>query len=154
MYARWLYNCTITFSSNGGSSVSPITGVTEGSSISLPTSTRTGYHFDGWFSAETGGTLYSTGIDRYTVTGDVTMYAQWTIEYTVRFLHSPSNGGPDVPPISAPLGAQITLPSPTNYYGNLQGWYTEPDKMGTRYAPGSSLVITGNLTLYSWWSGW
>ncbi|MDR0322194.1 MAG: InlB B-repeat-containing protein [Treponema sp.] len=151
MYAQWLIHCTITFDSNYGSNVSPITGVPETSTITLPTPTWTGFHFDGWFSAETGGNLYGTGGGRYTVTGNVTMYAQWTIEYTVTFLPSGSNGGPDIAPITVPSGTRITMPSPSEYARVLRGWYTEPERKGDRYAPGSSVVITGNLTLYSWW---
>jgi uncharacterized repeat protein (TIGR02543 family) len=151
MYAQWLILCTITFDSNYGSSVPPITGVLETSTITLPTPTWTGFHFDGWFSATTGGTPYGTGGASYTVTGNVTMYAQWTIEYTVTFLPSGSNGGPSFAPITVPSGTRITLPSPSEYARVLKGWYTELEGKGIRYAPGSSVLITGNLTLYSWW---
>ena len=41
----------------------------------LPTPTRTGYTFNGWYTATTGGTKRASG---YTPTGNETLYAQWT----------------------------------------------------------------------------
>ena len=67
---------TVTFNANGGS-VSPTTRtVASGASVgTLPTPTRTGWTFTGWFTAETGGTQVSAATQ---VTRDVTYYAQWT----------------------------------------------------------------------------
>ena len=40
----------------------------------MPTPTRSGYTFTGWFTAKTGGTkVYSTT----KVTNNMTLYAQW-----------------------------------------------------------------------------
>lgn len=62
----------VTFNSNGGSAVA--TQVAEkDSSISLPTPTRSGYTFQGWYA---GDTKVSSP---YTVTGDVTLTAQWSL---------------------------------------------------------------------------
>lgn len=48
--------------------------------ISLPTPTRSGYTFNGWFTAATGGTLIGAAGASYTPYADasITMYAQWT----------------------------------------------------------------------------
>ena len=43
----------------------------------LPGVTRPGYVFDGWFTAQTGGTLV-TGESVYTTVGNQTLYARWT----------------------------------------------------------------------------
>ncbi|MCL1947158.1 MAG: InlB B-repeat-containing protein [Chitinivibrionia bacterium] len=82
MYARWSpisYNTyTITFNANGGSvSISQMSG-TSGSTITLPTPTRSGYIFNGWYSSSSGGTYYGDAGDYYTVYSNVTMYARWT----------------------------------------------------------------------------
>jgi uncharacterized repeat protein (TIGR02543 family) len=64
---------TITFDSRGGTGVSSITK-TSGTVIPLPSPSRNGYTFKGWYSASSGGVKY---ISPYTVTGNLTMYAQW-----------------------------------------------------------------------------
>ena len=48
--------------------------------ISLPTPTRTGYTFKGWFTAASGGTLIGLAGASYTPYSDVSipMFAQWT----------------------------------------------------------------------------
>ena len=81
VYAHWTYipptprTYTITFDPNGGS-VSPkskTTG-TDGKLASLPTPTREGYSFNGWFTAKDGGDQVTTS----TVFGsDTTVYAHW-----------------------------------------------------------------------------
>ena len=48
-----------------------------GSRISRPADpTRTGYTFQGWYTAKNGGTRYD--FDK-AVTGDVTLYARWAV---------------------------------------------------------------------------
>jgi uncharacterized repeat protein (TIGR02543 family) len=66
------------FNANGGSSLSE-SSITKPSGTAigtLPTVTRTGYTFNGWYTAESGGTK----IDSTTMlTTDVMYYAQWTV---------------------------------------------------------------------------
>jgi len=66
-------NRTISFNGNGGSSPGSQT-VSEGSTISLPSTSRSGYTFDYWII---GGSAYSAG-QNYTVNSDVTATASWT----------------------------------------------------------------------------
>lgn len=66
---------TVTFDSQGGSHVSSQT-VKEGTTISLPTPTRDGYKFLGWYTEATGGSKVTS----LTVTKDVTLYAHWEKE--------------------------------------------------------------------------
>jgi len=75
---------TITFNANGGSvsQSSGRTGTTT-SSIkylsSLPTPTRNGYKFDGWFTSASGGSNVTVS---YGFSGSVTIYAHWTQQST------------------------------------------------------------------------
>ncbi len=86
IYAQWTANrptptaYTVTFNANGGT-VTPTTATTgmDGKLASLPTPTRTGFTFNGWFTAATGGTQV---IDSTVFTQDTTVYAQWTAEST------------------------------------------------------------------------
>lgn len=65
---------TVTFNSEGGSAESPVTWF-DGYTVSLPTPTYSGFAFDGWFLAPTGG---SPVANPYLLAGDITLYAQWT----------------------------------------------------------------------------
>lgn len=47
----------------------------------LPTPTRDGYTFDGWYTSATGGTKI-TSSSKVTVTGDQTLYAHWTCKHS------------------------------------------------------------------------
>lgn len=71
-------SCTVTFNSNGGSSVSQITGLSGGNTISKPTDpTKSGYDclFDGWYKEEWLSTPWNFASD--TVTASITLYAKW-----------------------------------------------------------------------------
>lgn len=67
---------SVTFNSMGGSTVSPITGIKSGSTITLPIVQRAGYRFDGWFSKESGGSRFT---QQTPVTEDWILYAHWTL---------------------------------------------------------------------------
>jgi len=68
---------TVTFNSNGGSSVAKITGVSNGAKITEPTApTRSEFTFDGWYK-ETGLiNIWNFASD--IVTSNITLYAKWT----------------------------------------------------------------------------
>ena len=55
-----------------------------GGSVTLPTPTRTGYTFNGWYTASSGGTKVGAAGASYTPTANATLYAQWTVNpYTL-----------------------------------------------------------------------
>jgi uncharacterized repeat protein (TIGR02543 family) len=71
---------TVTFNGNGGT-VFP-TGVAKAQNEAigdLPTPTRTGYTFDSWYTAASGGTQITAATK---VTASVTYYAHWTTSAT------------------------------------------------------------------------
>ena len=67
---------TVTFDTDGGSTVAAQT-VKEGEKAQKPTPppTKTGFEFDNWYTAKTGGEVFDFDKE---VTGDVTVYARWT----------------------------------------------------------------------------
>ena len=144
-------NNTVTFNANGGSSTSSAQTVTSGSAITLPSASRTGYTFNGWYTAASGGTKVGNAGASYTVTANITLYAQWTLNtYTVTYN---ANGG-TVSPTSAnaTYGNSVTLPTPTQDGFEFNGWYTAASggtkvgNAGVAYAPSS------NITLYAQWT--
>lgn len=76
---------TISFNAEGGSAVASIT-VPVGTSIEEPPTTRTGYTFQGWFTAATGGTPI---VFPYVAPASLTLYAQW-VAVVVATTTSPS----------------------------------------------------------------
>ena len=70
------YTVTWNATTNGGTCATATTTVTAGNAIgTLPTATKTGATFNGWFTAATGGTQITAAT---VPTGDVTYYAQFT----------------------------------------------------------------------------
>jgi uncharacterized repeat protein (TIGR02543 family) len=67
---------TVTFNSNGGSTVSPLTSVTHGSTITAPADpSKTGNTFGGWYRESTLTTPWNFQTD--TVSADIILYAKW-----------------------------------------------------------------------------
>lgn len=88
---------TIYFNANGGTcSTTSAVGMTDGKThhrpVSLPSPSRTGYTFDGWYSAASGGNYVGVAGGSYVPgSNGETIYAHWTpINYTIRYN---ANGG-------------------------------------------------------------
>jgi uncharacterized repeat protein (TIGR02543 family) len=98
MYAQWSgLPLTITYNSQSGSSVSNGSTTVGGTISTLPTTTRTGYTFAGWYTATSGGTQITTSA-AHGQTSDFTLYAQWTANTT-----APVSSGSASPPVPAPV---------------------------------------------------
>ena len=118
--AQWEINqYTITFDTNGGSEIAPITQ-DYGTQISAPDNpTRKGYTFKGW-DKEIPETMPAENI---------TVKAQWEInQYTIAF---DTNGGSEIAPITQDYGTEITAPdNPTRKGYTFKGWDKEiPETM-------------------------
>lgn len=123
-------------------------------SVTLPTPTRTGYTFQGWWTASTGGTKVGNGGATYTPTASTTLHAHWAIiVYTVSYN---ANGGSGAPASqSKNHGTNITLSStqPTRSGYTFLGWSTNSTGTGTAYASGATYSTNANATLYAVWVG-
>lgn len=126
--AKWTANSyTITFDTNGGSAVAPITQ-DYGTTIKAPAApTKTGYTFMGWNPA----------LPAAMPAGDMTIKAQWSINrYTVTF---DTGGGSAVAPITQDYGTAITAPAdPTREGYTFMGW----DKEIPTTMPAGDMTIT------------
>ena len=136
----YLYNDTATVAANSGSLE------------------RTGYTYNGWNTASDGsGTHYDESAS-ITITGDVTLYAEWTaINYTVTYDGNGSTGG------SAPTdGNTYNITDTVTVLGTgtlvKQGytfseWNTALDGSGTGYSPSDTFSMgSSNVTLYAQWT--
>lgn len=157
-YAQWTANIrsyTATFNGNGGGTPSPstITKTYDSELGTLPTCSRTGYTFLGWYTASSGGTKISSTTK---ITGTVTYYAQWSINsYTLTYN---VNGGNAVSPASKSVqygSAYGTLPTPTRastaqYSYTFAGWYTTAT--GGTQVTANTTMGAGNTTIYAHWT--
>ena len=128
LYPVWNTNkYTITFDTNGGSEIAPITQ-DYGTEITAPDNpTRKGYTFKGW-DKEIPETMPAENI---------TVKAQWEInQYTITF---DTNGGSEIAPITQDYGTEITAPdNPTRKGYTFKGWDKEiPETM-----PAENITIT------------
>ena len=74
--AKWVQTYTVTFDTNGGSEVDPVT-VDAGSTVSKPADPmKSGHNFGGWYKDSTLQTPWNFA--NGTVTADTTLYAKWT----------------------------------------------------------------------------
>lgn len=70
----------ITFDANGGSVGGQSTKtVTTTGSLNLPTATKDGSKFSGWYDAKEGGNFIGLAGSEYTPSGDITLYAHWDV---------------------------------------------------------------------------
>ena len=138
---------TVTFDSQGGSTVNS-KAVEPGEKVSEPTDpTRTGYTFSGWYKES--GYTNAWDFDTDTVTTNVTLYAQWIINtYTVTF---DSHEGSAVSPITdIPYNTTITLPTaPTKESNTFAGWFSDDPTFLVPFT--ASTPVTADITLYAKW---
>jgi uncharacterized repeat protein (TIGR02543 family) len=82
LYAQWTANTlTITYDSQGGSSISNGSTTTGGSVSNPGNPTQSGYSFNGWFVASSGGSAISFPYT-HGQTANFILYAQWTVAST------------------------------------------------------------------------
>lgn len=140
---------TVTFDANGGSvSQSSTTVYYESSYGSLPTPTRTGYTFAGWYTSAQGGEKVTESTEVSTQTAH-TLYAHWTANsytvywsdedgYTVTVKRTSSSAGASTGTISN---------GSTVYYGDvLSVTYTADNGYKISSNGASTITVTGNVT--------
>ncbi|MDO9629406.1 MAG: InlB B-repeat-containing protein, partial [Acholeplasmataceae bacterium] len=148
LYAKWeaVVNLkTITFESNGGSAVDPIT-LNVGTAVTAPTApTKLGNTFGGWYSDAALATAYT-----FTTmpANNITLYAKWTVNnYTITF---ESNGGSVVTALNQAYNSAVVAPTaPTKLGNTFGGWYSDV-ALATAYT--FTTMPANNITLYAKWT--
>ncbi len=161
LYAKWTAKTiTITWDANGGS-VTPesSTYTYNGATITLPTPTRTGYSFNGWFTETTDGTKITEVGTTNKPTENVTYYAQWAKLHTITW-----NAAGETSTTTVVDGEHVELPisvpsSCSDKYTTFVGWYTAASGMETSPSATpqgeqvtASTIPTGNATYYAVWA--
>lgn len=85
LYPFWTAKTySVTFNANGGTVSTTSKTVTYGQTYgTLPTPTRIGYKFDGWFTEASGGTQVKSSTT-VSITANQTLYAHWTVQSIIR----------------------------------------------------------------------
>ena len=126
--AQWEINqYAITFDTNGGSEIAPITQ-DYGTAITAPADpTRKGYTFKGW----------DKEIPKTMPAENITVKAQWEInQYTIAF---DTNGGSEIAPITQDYSTEITAPdNPTREGYTFIGW----DRDIPEIMPAENITVT------------
>ena len=151
LFAQWTAvptTYTITFNPQSGT-VTPTSAVTgtNGRLSTLPTPTRAGFTFNGWFTAATGGTQVTTAT---VFTANATIFARWTALPTYTITFNPQSG--TVTPTSAVTGTDgrlASLPTPTRAEFTFNGWFTAATG-GTQVT--TATVFTANTTIHARWT--
>ncbi|MBP5684501.1 MAG: InlB B-repeat-containing protein [Bacilli bacterium] len=143
IYAHWQQNAatyyTVTFNSNGGSSVASQSVIKNGKATKPANPTKTGYTFKEW---QLNNQTYDFNTP---VTSNITLTAVWNInKYTVTFN---SNGGSSVASQTVSYNGKATRPAnPTKTGYTFKEWQVN-NKTYDFNTP-----ITGNITLTAIWT--
>jgi uncharacterized repeat protein (TIGR02543 family) len=139
--AQWTLNTySVTYVENGGSTVTDLTGVTALPGT-LPTTTKAGYTFAGWY---TDAGLTTAAVAGATISANTTLYAKWTLDtYSVTYVE---NGGSTVTDLTDVTALPDPLPTTTKDRYNFVGWYTDA---GLTTAAVAGATISANTTLYA-----
>ena len=144
LYAKWSINTyTLTFDTNGGSAISPITEAFD-TVLTVSNPTRTGYTFEGFYKD-----ILLT--DSYAITNmpaeDITLYAKWSInEYIIIYV---TNAKDTLEDDVYNYDNDIVLKTITKLGHTFDGWFLDESF-------NSKMTLTSmpenDITLYAKWS--
>ena len=150
-FSRWINsgsgnirdNTTYTFGNGDGTLTAEYTA----NVVTLPTPTKDGYTFNGWYTESTGGNKVNSP---YTPNNDITLYSHWTAnKYTITFNNDGGQNSTTTKEVT--YGEKYgTLPTPTKDGYTFDGWFTSN---GTKISENDNVNITENITLIAKWQG-
>ena len=140
--ANWSANTyTITFNANSGSVTPSTLDAIFDTNTVLPTPTRTGYKFDGWYN---GTTKYTTGTWKHD--GDITLTAKWTAN-SYKASYNADGGTVSNSYKNYTFDASYTLLTPTRTGYEFLGWYN-----GDKLVPQSGVwTFDSDISLKAKW---
>ncbi|MEE1211083.1 MAG: InlB B-repeat-containing protein [Treponema sp.] len=153
LYAAYKQNFTITFETNGGSAVNPVSCYVINES---PESNKTDKSLGGWYLDPECTDEKKVTFPFYP-TEDVTLYAKWVSEmYTITYNANGATGGTVPETVHVEKGSSFVISANTGKLTKtgyaFTKWSTSTDgTSGQSYAPGYSLTPSKNMTLYAQW---
>jgi uncharacterized repeat protein (TIGR02543 family) len=159
-YAQWTETSplSVVFEDNGGTGGVPSVNGELGAAVQLPGAstllTYPGYSLTSWNSQPDGtGTSYGLG-QTLTLSEPLTLYAQWVADGTLIVALSANGGSGSLTSLSGDSGSSVKLPGATSVVRSgytLSSWNTAANGSGTSYAPGQTINLSSNVTLYAQW---
>ncbi len=168
LYAHWTANSyTVTLNLNASSLYNTTTDIKNGSSAytsngsltitygqeyaGLPTLTKAGYTFNGWYTAATGGTQVTTSTKMSTASNH-SLYAHWTaVQLSATFNTNYPAGSNTTQTKTQTYGSNWVL-GDTPSYGQwlFKGWFTATSG-GSQITSSTKFTSTTNQTVYGQW---
>ena len=153
---------TVTLNKQSGEGgTSSVTATYAAAMPTITPPTRTGYTFNGYFDATSGGTKYynanGSSAKNWNKTSNTTLYAQWTAnQYTVKFNANGGTGSMSNQSHTYGVSKALTPNAFTRTGYTFEGWNTNADGTGTSYTDKqsvSNLSSTDGATvnLYAVW---
>ena len=168
LYAQWkkiITFVTVTFDANGGTGEMRTQQYVVGSPQVLRPNgfTKEGYYFYNWNTASDGSETAYADMQKITVSGNVTLYAQWALNgtlppsplpgagVTVTFDANGGNGymSPQIYTVGVAQALTANEFTKENYW--FAGWNTATDGSGIAYANTEEITITEDIILYAQW---
>ncbi|HOI84696.1 MAG TPA: InlB B-repeat-containing protein [Acholeplasmataceae bacterium] len=139
---------SVVFEENGGLEVENMQISIDSTTINLPTPTRDGYTFDGWY-------LKSDLTQPFSLTsllsgsGTLTLYAKWTATVVTSTITFEENGGSEVANLTQASNTTVTAPAnPTKMGYTFGGWYSD---IGLTSIYTFTTMPEENIILYAKW---
>jgi uncharacterized repeat protein (TIGR02543 family) len=145
LYAGWIVNTyTITFETNGGSAIQPIT-LNYGFPLNVPQTNKTGHSLGAWYRDVLLTQPYN--IPTTMPAESVTLYAKWSAnQHSINFV---TNGGDLIPTQNYSYGSEVSIPNGVKTGHSFLGWYTD-SSLETEFS--LSTMPAQNITLYAKWA--
>jgi len=146
----------VTFNENYDGAAISLLPVKHNSVIeAFPEPVRDGYTFGGWYKDKeaAAGNLWAPDEG---VTDNITLYAKWTVSYTVTF--NKNNHDTDSAPAN-PTSKTVTPPAttvdalpaaPTRIGHTFADWNTQADGSGTKFD--ETTTVSANITVHAQWT--
>ena len=146
-YAHWIELKTVTFHVNGGTSSENIRYIDAGEEVGeLPTATRSGYEFDGWYTDPNEGVKVD---EHLVINSNTDLYAYWNKE--CRIIFDPNGGTVSERARDVYENSEVgALPTPTKSKNTFVGWFTERSG-GTQI--NANTIISNDVKFYAHWTG-
>ena len=137
------------FAGNGGTAAQASIRVPAGSPLTMPSATRTGLRFLGWYDQAARGNRVGGEGSTVTPTGDKLLYAQWEARITYNAVGSTAPPAGDLVNVSD--DPVITLPSPTRAGHTFVGWFTAATGGARVGEGGDAYSVASDVTLHARW---
>lgn len=150
LYTKWekieIPKLNVVFDSQGGNEINTQV-LNESQNIDLPTPSRQGYKFLGWYnSLDENAVIQQTPLN---ITKSITLYAKWVEEFVVEFT---TNSNQVIQSVTVTKNKSINIETPaTKKNHKFLGWYTTDTFEDSSKVSQVGYIVNKSITLYAKW---